>query len=172
MKQKILPTQYERKLRSDDIIVSKTDTTGRITYCNRIFMEIAGYTEQELLGKQHNIIRHPDMPRGVFQLLWNTVEGGSEFFGYVKNMCRDGGYYWVFANVTPTYSPGGELIGYYSVRRKPREEAIAVVAPIYAEMLAAEKTAGPKNAIEASTRILQSKLADLGTNYEHFALEI
>ncbi|MDR3393970.1 MAG: PAS domain-containing protein, partial [Parasulfuritortus sp.] len=73
MKNLITPTQQERVLRDDDFIVSKTDLAGRITYCNEIFIAMSGYTERELIGAQHNIVRHPDMPRGVFQLLWDTI---------------------------------------------------------------------------------------------------
>ena len=88
-------------MRDEDFIVSKTDAKGRISYSNRIFMEFAGYAEHELLGVQHNIVRHPDMPRAVFKVMWETLQAGQEFFGYVKNMASDGSFYWVFANVTP-----------------------------------------------------------------------
>ena len=125
MKKNIQPIDRERKLRVEDFIVSKTDPSGRITYCNRVFMEIAGYAESELLGQQHNIIRHPDMPRVVFHLLWQTLSNGREFFGYIKNLCKDGSYYWVFANLTPTFDAGGRIVGYYSVRRRPTAQAIA-----------------------------------------------
>ncbi|MBT3490627.1 MAG: PAS domain S-box protein, partial [Gammaproteobacteria bacterium] len=87
MKQKhIVPTDRERVMRKEEFIVSKTDLTGRITYGNRIFIEFSGYSEAELLGAQHNIIRHPDMPRAVFNLLWDTIAQGNEIFAYVKNM--------------------------------------------------------------------------------------
>lgn len=76
-----------------DFIVSKTNSTGRLTDCNRTFIEFSGYSEQQLLGKQHNIVRHPDIPRSVFNLLWQTIKSGNEFFGYVKNMSKDGSYY-------------------------------------------------------------------------------
>jgi PAS domain S-box-containing protein len=172
MKPKITPTSKERKLKEDDFIVSKTDPTGRITYCNRVFMDIAGYREKELLGVQHNIIRHPDMPRAAFSLMWDIIKGGNEFFAYVKNMSKDGGFYWVFANVTPSYSPSGELVGYYSVRRRPSERAIAIVEPIYAEMLAAEQRVSANEAIAVSTQILLDKLEANRTDYERFVLSI
>src|SRR5690606_37840174 len=85
----ITPTRDERIMREDDFIVSKTDLKGRITYGNEIFIEFSGYTEQELLGSQHNIIRHPDMPRAAFKLAWDTIQAGREFFAYVKNMSKD-----------------------------------------------------------------------------------
>jgi PAS domain S-box-containing protein len=90
MKPHIQATQDEKKLAEEDFIVSKTDISGRITYANRIFMHIAGYSERDLLGIQHNIIRHPDMPRGVFRFMWNTLKAGDEFFGFAKNLCADG----------------------------------------------------------------------------------
>ncbi len=134
----------ERKLAEEDFIVSKTDITGRITYANRIFMDICGYPEHELLGVQHNIIRHPDMPRGVFRFMWDTLKAGDEFFGFAKNLCADGGFYWVFADITPDYDKNGKLQGYYSVRRKPPQSALDVLIPVYKEMLAIEKRSPTK----------------------------
>jgi len=168
MKPQITPTHVETKLNKEDFIVSKTDSKGIITYCNQIFIEISGYAEHELIGIQHNIIRHPDMPRGVFHLLWQTIQKGEEFFGYVKNMRKDGGFYWVYANVTPRFSENNNK-GYYSVRRKPSQQGIDLVAPIYAEMLAAEKKIGSKDGIAASCEILNSRLTELGTTYEAFS---
>ena len=140
-------------MRDQDFIVSKTDPRGRIVYANRIFMEFAGYSEKELLGTQHNIVRHPDMPRSVFKFMWETLESGREFFGYVKNMASDGSFYWVFANVTPTFDTQGRIKGYYSVRRRPNAEAVRQVGQLYADMLAAERAAGPKNAIDTARRM-------------------
>ena len=172
MKNEIQPVKRERKLRKDDFIVSKTDTSGRIAYCNRIFIEISGYTECELLGQQHNIIRHPEMPRVVFHMLGSTLKEGREFFAYIKNLCKDGSYYWVFANLTPTLSSTGQVVGYYSVRRCPQESSLRVIEPIYAELLEVEKRAGSKQAIQASTQLLQVKLREYGREYERFVLEI
>jgi PAS domain S-box-containing protein len=85
-----------KTFREDEIIVSKTDLKGLITYANKTFLDISGFTEEELLGQPHNIIRHPDMPQCVFKLLWKTVAKGDEIFAYVKNMCKNGDHYWVF----------------------------------------------------------------------------
>lgn len=159
-------------MREEDFIVSTTDLKGRITYGNRIFMEFSGYAEEELLGAQHNIIRHPDMPRGVFQLLWDTVQAGNECFAYVKNMAKDGSFYWVFANVTPLFDPDGRIEGYFSVRRKPAPQALAVVSELYRRMLDAEKRAGVRDAIAASTALLQETLSDRGMGYDEFILSI
>lgn len=154
MKPRVTPTHNERRLGEEDFIVTKTDVSGRITYANRIFMDIAGYPEHELLGEQHNIIRHPDMPRGVFRFMWDTLKAGNEFFGFAKNMCSDGGFYWVFANITPDYDKDGKLQGYYSVRRKPPKSALDILIPVYNEMLAIEKRSGVKEAPERSLEYL------------------
>ena len=168
----IVPTQKEMVMREDDFLVSKTDLKGRITYGNRIFIEFSGYSEAELLGSQHNIVRHPGMPRGIFRFLWDTIGQKKECFAYVKNMSKDGGFYWVFANVTPSINPQGEVEGYFSVRRKPRPQALAVVSALYEQMLAEEKRAGSKNACEASLALLNQVLAQKGVDYESFILSI
>ena len=172
MKYKIRPTQHERIMREDDFIVSKTDLKGCITYCNRVFVEFSGYSEAELLGTQHNIIRHPDMPRGVFKFLWDTLAQHRECFAYVKNMSKDGSFYWVFANVTPDLDAQGKATGYFSVRRKARPQAIAVVADVYKHMLDEERRAGPRDACDASLAWLTRILAQKGVSYEQFVLSL
>ena len=172
MKYNVEPTLQEQVMRENDFIVSKTDTKGILTYANRIFIEFSKYTEEELIGKQHNIIRHPDMPRGVFKLLWDTLAQGQEIFAYVKNMSKDGSFYWVLANVTPSYDLQGKVIGYYSVRRKPKPESVEIMSGLYSAMLAAEKQAGPKHAMDASIALLTGILSDKGVSYEEFILSI
>lgn len=172
MKRKITPTDVEKVMRDDDFIVSKTDPTGRITYGNRIFIEFSGYTEAELIGSQHNIIRHPDMPRGVFKLLWDTIQDKRECNAYVKNMAKDGSFYWVFANITPDLDDAGNINGYFSVRRKPRASAIDTVTDLYRTMVSAEQAAGPKDAIQASTKILNDFLSEKGMTYDALVLAI
>jgi len=172
MNANIVPTQHEISLKEDEFIVSKTDLKGRITYVNRSFMRLADCSEANLLGIQHNIVRHPDMPRGVFKLLWDTLQSGQEFFGYIKNMASNGDHYWVFANVTPDWDQDGKVIGYYSVRTKPKQLAIDTIIPIYQEMLALEKKAGAAGACDASIRLLQDKLNALNTGYEELVLSL
>ena len=159
-------------MRENDFIVSKTDLKGRITYGNRIFQEFSRYSEKELLGAQHNIIRHPDMPRAAFQLAWNTIKAGNEFFGFVKNMAKDGSFYWVFTHITPSYNRHGEMIGYLSVRRKPRTDSVVIVDGLYKQMLELEKKAGPKDAINVSTKFLLDFLADKRTGYDELILAL
>jgi PAS domain S-box-containing protein len=172
LKSKVQPTATEKLVREHDFIVSKTDTSGRITYGNRIFIEFSGYTAQELLGTQHNIIRHPDMPRGVFKLLWDTLGDEKECFAYVKNMAKDGSFYWVFANITPDYDLSGRVTGYFSVRRQPKRAAVDTMADIYHAMLAEEQKAGPKDACDASINWLVNVLTQKGASYEEFILAL
>ena len=166
MKRAIQPTSIERKMRENDFIVSKTNPKGIITYGNPIFIEFSGYTEDELIGSQHNIIRHPDMPRGVFKFLWDNIATGNEVFAYVKNMAKDGSFYWVFANVTPDYDAAGNIIGYLSVRRAPKRSALPVIEGLYKAMLEAEAKAGAKDACDASLALLVGVLNEKGLSYE------
>ena len=170
MKRNLPITQREVPFPKGQYIVSKTDLKGRIVYGNEIFIEFSGYEESELLGSQHNIIRHPDMPRGVFRLLWDSVGSGEEIFAYVKNMARDGSYYWVIANVTPDYDAAGNICGYLSVRRAPNRAALPVVENLYREMLRAEQAAGARDACEASLELLNNVLKEKGVSYEQFVL--
>jgi PAS domain S-box-containing protein len=172
MKRNITPTSVERVMREDDFIVSMTDTKGRITYGNRIFIEYSGYSEHELLGTQHNIIRHPDMPRSVFSLLWSKIQNKEECFAYVKNMAKDGSFYWVFTNVTPTFDPSGNITGYFSVRRKPKLSGVQTAVAVYDLMLQAEKNAGPANAITAGTKVLADILKEKGLSYDELVLAL
>jgi PAS domain S-box-containing protein len=167
MKRKdIIPTSEERFMRENDFIVSKTDLTGRIIYGNEIFIEFSGYEEHELLGSQHNIVRHPDMPRVVFKLLWDYLAEDKEIFAFVKNMSKDGSFYWVFTHVAPIFNKSKAKIGYTSVRRMPNPKAIPIVTDVYKSMLDAEKQAGAKDAMAASGAILGQLLKDKGVTYE------
>jgi aerotaxis receptor len=162
----------EVQLEDDELIVTKTDSTGHITYANRVFMQLAEYAESELLGKPHNLIRHPDMPRGVYRLMWKTLQAGREFFGVVKNYTASGNYYWVLANVTPDYDLRGQLQGYYSVRRPPSQEAINAIEPVYAQMRQIEASHNKASAPDASVAWLQQVLADKGVSYQDFILSL
>jgi PAS domain S-box-containing protein len=171
MKGKIIPTGKEVLLNSDDFIVSKTDTKGRITYVNREFMRVSGFSEPELLGRQHNIIRHPDMPRGIFKKLWDTIARGEECFAYVKNLCKNGDHYWVFANVTPDFDIDGRIMGYFSVRRKSDREAVDFFSRLYGELTKAEHQAGARRALETSSALLDRTIDEHGfESYETFVL--
>lgn len=115
---KIFYTELETPYPDGKLIVSTTDPQGIITNVNRSFVEMSGYTEEELIGMPHSILRHPDMPPAAFKDLWDTIHRGEKWQGYVKNLRKDGGYYWVKATVIPNVR-GGQVVGYTSVRRKP-----------------------------------------------------
>ncbi|MET0071292.1 MAG: PAS domain-containing protein [Candidatus Thiodiazotropha sp.] len=158
-------------MHNNDYIVSKTDTKGRIVYVNREFMRISGFSESELLGRQHNIIRHPAMPRGIFKLLWDVIAAGSECFAYVKNLCKNGDHYWVLANVSPDFDKQGEIIGYFSVRRKPNQQAVDYFSQLYEKLIIAEQEAGTRQALAASSALLNQAIEEQGfENYQSFIL--
>ncbi|WP_416824195.1 PAS domain-containing protein [Helicobacter ganmani] len=158
------PIQKERQFNENEIIVSKTDLKGRILYGNRIFIELSGYAEKELLGKPHNIVRHPDMPKVIFKFLWSFIQQRKEIIAYVKNLSKDGSYYWVKAYVTPSFNSKGEIVGYHSIRLKPTEQAKKTINALYKELLEVEQREG----IEKSQERLEQILAQKGVNYEEF----
>jgi PAS domain S-box-containing protein len=165
----ITPTAVERTFGDDEIIVSKTDAKGRITYANDVFVRISGYDESHLIGSPHSIIRHPDMPRAVFKLLWDTIVAGEEVFAYVKNLAADGAYYWVFAHVTATFGPDGLIAGYHSSRRTVTPAALAKVEPLYGALLAEERRhRHTPTALAASTALLQKTLGERGLTYDEW----
>jgi len=166
---KTVPNGREIHFGDEEIIVSKTDLKGRITYANDVFAKVSGYSEAELLGKPHNLIRHPDMPACVFQLLWDVIEQRQEIFAYVINMAKDGGHYWVFAHVTPSFDLAGHHIGYHSNRRVPYVDALPAVKSLYAALCAEERRhPNKKEAIAASTAILMKILTEQGKSYGEF----
>lgn len=158
----------------DDIIVSKTDLKGRITYANKTFCDIAGYCERELLGQPHSILRHPDMPRSVFKLLWDTLNEGREVFAYVKNMTKSGDFYWVFAHVTPSHDSARRAIGFHSNRRVPDRKIIeTVVAPLYADLLREERAhRNGKDALQHGYRRLIDFVKAKDMSYDQLILSL
>ena len=126
-------TDNEVRMREGQLLVSKTDLKGIITFCNPDFIEISGYSESELIGKNHNLVRHPDMPPAAFQDLWDTVKAGKPWTGYVKNRCKNGDYYWVYANVTPLRE-NGRIVEYMSVRTCPSRAQINEAESLYQKM--------------------------------------
>lgn len=166
---RVVPTGVERRFEPTEIIVSKTDARGIITYVNDVFIRVSDYPESELVGRPHNVIRHPDMPRSVFGLLWETIAAGDEMFAYIVNLARDGGHYWVLAHVTPTFDAAGTITGYHSNRRVPDRAVVSEISALYAELLAAEaEHQHPRAAIEAGRSRLAATLADRRQTYEEF----
>lgn len=119
-------------------IVSETDLDGVITFANRRFCEISGYSSQELVGEPHNIIRHPDMPKAAFEQVWKTIQSGTIWHGLVKNLRKDGKYYWVDTEVSPIYDNNGIVKGYMAARKPASRKNIEETAQIYKQMLEQE----------------------------------
>jgi aerotaxis receptor len=126
-------TTNEVLLSEDSLLVSQTDTGGRITFANDAFVRVSGFTHEELLGAAHNLVRHPHMPAAAFRDLWTTVKAGHPWEGLVKNRAKNGDFYWVRANVTPVVE-GTELKGFISIRTKPAREDVAAAEAIYRDM--------------------------------------
>ena len=168
-----VPTGRERTFDEGEIIVSKTDLNGRITYANRVFCRIGQYSEEELIGQPHSILRHPDMPRCVFKLLWERIQAGDEIFAFVKNMAKSGDHYWVLAHVTPSYDAAGKIDGYHSNRRVPDRSAIAAVEPIYRQLLEIENRAPDrKQGMNEAAAALNDLLKKNGVDYDTFVFSL
>jgi PAS domain S-box-containing protein len=167
-------TGHERTFPPDDIIVSKTDVKGIITYANDVFIRVSGYDEEQLLGKPHNLIRHPDMPRAVFKLLWDALAAGQEIFAYVVNRARNGDHYWVLAHVTPVFAANGsQIVGYHSSRRAPSRSAVEKVIPLYRSMLGIEAQHNNRDeGMQAALTSIASLLQAQGTTYDEFVLSL
>jgi aerotaxis receptor len=132
-----MPTGQETVLSDDAFLVSETDERGIITFANDDFCKIAEYDVDELIGQPHNIVRHPDMPKIAFKGLWDTVQAGKVWTGYVKNKTKSNGYYWVYATIFPYETCDGKK-GYLSCRRKPSREEITKHEKLYKELKAKE----------------------------------
>ena len=136
---KVLVTDIETPYPDGKLIISRTDTKGIITQVNRSFVEMSGFSEEELLEQPHYILRHPDMPKAAFADMWATIQSGEKWYGYVKNLRKDGGYYLVYATVIPNIRKG-EIVGYTSVRRKPSRRKMNEALALYAKMLREEQS--------------------------------
>ena len=160
-----IETPFDR----NDLIISRTDKRGTIIQCNDIFAKMSGWTEEELMGSNHNLIRHPDMPQIAFKLAWDIIRDKKEFFGYVKNLRKDGGYYWVFAYITANWDENGEITSYTSYRRYAPRLAVKTMEPIYRQLLEVERLGG----MEASEQALNAYLADNGfALYDQFIVDL
>jgi PAS domain S-box-containing protein len=169
---KLVVTGCERFFPEKDIIVSKTDLKGHITYANQIFMTISDFTLPELLGKPHNVLRHPSMPRSIFKLLWDTLAAERELFAYIVNRCKNGDHYWVLAHVTPSRDATGKVIGYHSNRRVPNRDVLqGTIIPLYDQLLKEEnKHADRKAGLQAGTNLLTEIANRENNSYEEFIL--
>jgi aerotaxis receptor len=133
MRNNLPVTQKERRFGSDEKLISTTDLDGNITHCNDVFVNISGYSREELIGQPHNMVRHPDMPEAAFKVLWDTIRAGKPWMGLVKNRCKNGDHYWVNAYVTPI-TEHGKVIGFESVRVCPERADVARAEKIYGQI--------------------------------------
>ena len=156
--QKPTPIDEEIKLDPKKYIISSTDAKGLITDVNDYFVEISGYSKDELIGKPHNIIRHPDMPKVVFKLMWEQLKSGHDILALVKHLAKDGRYYWIFTSFEPVKNANGEVIGYTAHRKSAPKHTIETVADIYKKVLEVEK----KDGVEASEKFLNDYLKQRG----------
>ena len=164
------PTPIDREIKLDPslIIMSKTDAKGIIEYANDYFMEVCGYEEYELMGKPHNIIRHPDMPKVVFKLLWERLHKGENIHALVKNLAKDGRFYWVLTSFETKYNDSGEIISHYARRKAAPENAIFSIEKLYKTLLAIEKNQTP----EIAEKYFYGLLEEKGQTYDRFILEV
>jgi PAS domain S-box-containing protein len=161
--QKPTPVNEEIKLDPKRYIVSETDEKGKITYCNDYFMEVSGYSKEELIGQPHSIVRHPDMPKVVFKLLWETISQGKNINAVVKNLAKDGRYYWIFTEFEIRKDTDtGKVIGYHASRKTISKHVIEIITDLYTKLLEIEKSSG----VEASQKYLISFLKEKGESVE------
>jgi len=159
------PTPIDEEIVLDPkrYIVSETDEKGKITFANDYFQEVSGYTEEELIGKPHSIVRHPDMPKVVFKLLWETISAGKNINAVVKNLAKDGRYYWIFTEFEIRKDTDtGKIIGYHASRKKISRHVIEIIADLYKKLLEIEKSEG----VEASEKYLIEFLKEKGDDIE------
>ena len=162
------PNNVEHEVKSIDLIVSKSDVEGNITYVNPIFVKISGYSQASLLEKPHAILRHPDMPKVIFKYLWANIQEGRDVVAYVKNLCADGGYYWVLATVKMAKNPDGSFRNYMSTRKHVSKDAKKTISDLYAYCLQIEKSEGPEAAETAFESFLKENgLMDSSTFNEY-----
>lgn len=169
----IKPTGKESSLGEEELIVSKADLKGHITYANKVFLRVAKYRLEEVIGAPHSLIRHPDMPRCVFKLLWDTIQEKREVFAYVVNLASNGDHYWVFAHVTPTFDHQHNVVGFHSNRRKPDRAQVERTEALYGALRAEEmRHANQKIAMLHGYEMLNDHLKQRGLDYDEFVLSI
>ncbi len=163
------PIDKEKVLDPKKYIVSKTDSRGIIEYGNDYFVEISGYSEAELIGQPHNIIRHPDMPKVVFKMMWDRINRAQNIMAVVKNLAKDGSYYWVVTEFEPKVDPiTNEIISHTAFRKAAPKKAVEVMAPIYQKLIEIEKEGG----VEASEKYLRGFLEEKRVTYDQFIDEL
>lgn len=169
----IRPTGKECPFGEEELIVSKTNLKGHITYANDVFLRLSKYPAKDVIGAPHSLIRHPDMPRCVFKLLWDTIQAKKEIFAYVVNMASDGDHYWVFAHVTPTLDAQQNVVGFHSNRRKPDSGQVDKIKELYGTLRAEEnRHDSRKDGMLRGYEMLMTMLKDKGVGYDEFIFSV
>lgn len=165
------PTPIDREVgwNKSQVVISETDVYGRITNVNDVFCNVCGYSPDEMIGQPHSIIRHPDMPKLIFKLLWDNLKAGNNFIGVIKNLAKSGEYYWVITDFEMRRDTMGNIT-HYIARRKSVPKAVIenYVAPLYETLLKLEKVGG----MELSTRFFKNYLAKQGKDYIDFIIDV
>ena len=169
----IKPTGKECPFGEEELIVTKTNLKGHITYANDVFLRLSKYPTKQVIGAPHSLIRHPDMPRCIFKLLWDAIQGKREIFAYVVNMAMDGDHYWVFAHVTPTLDTQQNVVGFHSNRRKPNPEQVAKIKDLYHALCAEEERHDSrKDGMLRGYDMLMGMLKEKGLGYDEFIFSV
>ena len=165
------PTPIDKEVgwNKSQVVISETDVYGRITNVNDVFCNVCGYSPEEMIGQPHSIIRHPDMPKLVFKLLWDNLKVGNNFIGVIKNLAKSGEYYWVITDFEMRRDATGNIT-HYIARRKSVTKAVIenYVAPLYETLLKLEKVGG----MELSSRFFKNYLAKQGKDYIDFIIDV
>lgn len=170
MNELVHPTPLDREIKLDpsQVIMSKTDSRGVIEYANNYFMGISGYEEYELMGQPHSIIRHPDMPKVIFKVLWERLNKGQNIHALVKNLAKDGRFYWVLTNFETKYSPDGNIVSHYARRKAAPSNVIYQIEKLYKTLIAIEKKQNP----ETAERYFAGLLEEKRQTYDEFILDL
>ncbi len=163
-----VPTGKEIKLNAKRFIVSKTDTRGKILYGNDYFTEISGYKESELVGSPHNILRHPDMPKAIFYLMWEYLKNGRNIMAVVKNLAKNGDHYWVVTDFDIKRDNSGNIRNYIAFRQAAPKQVVKEIEPLYELLLKIEK----EHDMDASIEYLQGYLEERNKSYDQFIEEL
>lgn len=163
-----LPTDIQIKVDPKKMIVSKTDIKGKIIYGNEYFCELSGYKESELISSPHNILRHPDMPKAIFRLMWRHLKSGRNIMAVVKNMSKNGNYYWVTTDFETIKDSHGYIKYYVAYRQSAPIHVVEEMEKLYKKLLAIEEI----HDIEASTAYLNAFLEEKRMNYDQFITEL
>jgi len=163
-------TGRERTLLASEIISTRTDQRGLLTFMNRAFTEVTGFTRDEALGRPHNLIRHPDVPRALYFVLWDTIKSGEPFFAVTKNRCKNGDYYWTLGMFQPDMSEG-HITGYRSTRKGLGDPTLkAEFDELYLTVRAAERSVPRPEQVETGYKALKRQLKKRGyPDYQTFA---